>query len=658
MKKIIIFIFSFAIIAFLITFILIRLTNAQIITNKIDNVINVVTSNTKTMDLYGTFDENDIIIDKKNLNIDGIGYDIEIPQISGLINKTVEKNINSSIEQKVYNLINNCIEKVGNYEITTDNSSASYYNYSNFSNVISFSYDFSFDLFDTSSENYDRIAGVHDTIGLNYSLVDGKEIKLEDMFTKTDDAQDVVRIAFNRWAARLEQDRYDGENEPYYDSETGKWFRKEYQYNEEKDIYEEKIVEFIPQVTEYEINKKIQKFMKDENKIFYFSTNRIYFKTDENNIDNYYYIYSIPLEDIANKIVIYDKYITKTSIFEKDDIGAKGLIVGTTTYGNKNYKQTKYESDNYFYDIDVSGFYNASENPYQEFLDNKINDVYQEGKDIINSYKDKASNDKEHAYFVFIQLEPSVCSYNNSFYSIVSIDLGVKVISCDINEKQKYLDNILSKYRYYNLGFYGGIYGYLYSYENEGQEDYMQIDEQTKRYVYNTITGKEIKSVKELFKPGINYEEILISKVYEKFYYLEEPIDTNSLEYEISVSGIELRDAKQNGGYVDYSDIIEYLALEEKKISVLSSSDTRIINDYELENMSLDELNYAYNEIFARHGHDFKNEDYREYFSKFDWYKPIEGKIVSLDELSDVEIENVKLIKLYIDQREAEENNY
>ena len=80
-------------------------------------------------------------------------------------------------------------------------------------------------------------------------------------------------------------------------------------------------------------------------------------------------------------------------------------------------------------------------------------------------------------------------------------------------------------------------------------------------------------------------------------------------------------------------------------------SDTKEITSQDLVGMDYETLNRAYNEIFARHGHDFKSQELKEYFSLFDWYKPIPGKTVTMDELNEYEKYNVELIKKIIDSR-------
>ena len=70
-----------------------------------------------------------------------------------------------------------------------------------------------------------------------------------------------------------------------------------------------------------------------------------------------------------------------------------------------------------------------------------------------------------------------------------------------------------------------------------------------------------------------------------------------------------------------------------------------------LNKLTIDELNIAYNEIFARHGHDFKSEELREHFIGCLWYRPVYGRTVSTAELSDIENQNLNIIRNEINLR-------
>ena len=79
-------------------------------------------------------------------------------------------------------------------------------------------------------------------------------------------------------------------------------------------------------------------------------------------------------------------------------------------------------------------------------------------------------------------------------------------------------------------------------------------------------------------------------------------------------------------------------------------SNEREITSADISGLSKDELNKAYNEIFARYGHDFKSQDLKDYFLSTSWYTPITGKTVSMEELTDIERKNVSIIKNRIDE--------
>jgi hypothetical protein len=60
---------------------------------------------------------------------------------------------------------------------------------------------------------------------------------------------------------------------------------------------------------------------------------------------------------------------------------------------------------------------------------------------------------------------------------------------------------------------------------------------------------------------------------------------------------------------------------------IIADSDTRLLTEDELWAYSRETLRYIRNELLARHGYTFPNEDqgaYREYYSAFDWYKGVE----------------------------------
>ncbi len=53
---------------------------------------------------------------------------------------------------------------------------------------------------------------------------------------------------------------------------------------------------------------------------------------------------------------------------------------------------------------------------------------------------------------------------------------------------------------------------------------------------------------------------------------------------------------------------------------IIPDSDTKLLTDSDIRGLSAKELNYAKNEIYARHGRIFDSKELREYFESKSWY--------------------------------------
>lgn len=79
---------------------------------------------------------------------------------------------------------------------------------------------------------------------------------------------------------------------------------------------------------------------------------------------------------------------------------------------------------------------------------------------------------------------------------------------------------------------------------------------------------------------------------------------------------------------------------------ILPESSQRVYAESELEGMSARDLYIARNEIYARHGRSFQNDDLREHFSQLSWYTPTytpENFDANVT-LSDIELANIDVI--------------
>ncbi len=503
-----------------------------------------VKSNEKTIDLYGTFTENDLVINTIKMTFEGKTNKSDVFQISGLKNKEIENKINSDIVERIKKYLSEANKDEGIY--------CHLYEVANFGNVFSFS-----------------VNNEHGGLwGLNYNLTTGQYLTFEDLFKKNEDLKSIVQKIFYIGMVNKIRDQgmYEGMgyDEPYYDTEKGGWYAKYYWYENNGETRREEIRQYVLPIDEYEIEKYTKKFLKDENKNFCFTPSELIIFFDGES-------YRIPFKEIADSVVIYDKFLTNESIFERDDVGAESLITCTAEYNYGIYKETKYESDNFFYDISIYPDYETKDK-----LTRKA-EVVNQLKDKVNQYKEESIKNKNKAYFLFVEINYNIKN------GVLSTELKEKNIICDISEREKCLEQILNRYRYYNLVMYGTIYSFI-----------------------------------------TNFTEV----------------HNQALDFKVT----ESKESKK------YDSVEESINVDETNDEILPSS-TRKIEASEIADMDYEKLYLAYNEIFARHGHDFKTQKYIDYFSSKSWYSRIEGKVVSLDELSEIEQYNANLLKTTADSK-------
>ena len=81
---------------------------------------------------------------------------------------------------------------------------------------------------------------------------------------------------------------------------------------------------------------------------------------------------------------------------------------------------------------------------------------------------------------------------------------------------------------------------------------------------------------------------------------------------------------------------------------IMPDSSSRLLSESELEGRSAREIRLMVNEIYARNGYTFNNQEYAEYFSQFSWYHPtVPAGEFSEDMLNDVERQNINMISSY-----------
>ncbi len=79
---------------------------------------------------------------------------------------------------------------------------------------------------------------------------------------------------------------------------------------------------------------------------------------------------------------------------------------------------------------------------------------------------------------------------------------------------------------------------------------------------------------------------------------------------------------------------------------IIENSSRELLSEDDIKDLSLQQLNYAKNEIYARHGRKFASKELQDYFNSKDWYNgTVEPEDFSDNMLNDVELANAKLLK-------------
>lgn len=89
---------------------------------------------------------------------------------------------------------------------------------------------------------------------------------------------------------------------------------------------------------------------------------------------------------------------------------------------------------------------------------------------------------------------------------------------------------------------------------------------------------------------------------------------------------------------------------ENKDNYLLPDSICRYLEEKEISGYSHDEIQLMINEIYARHGREFRSQENREYFETMDWYEPVSGKTDEeiVREFNEYEKANVELLSEYL----------
>lgn len=84
---------------------------------------------------------------------------------------------------------------------------------------------------------------------------------------------------------------------------------------------------------------------------------------------------------------------------------------------------------------------------------------------------------------------------------------------------------------------------------------------------------------------------------------------------------------------------------ETQQTGFIPDSSVRLIGDSDIQNMSKDDIQMSINEIYARHGRKFMDENVQAYFDKQSWYQgTVEAKEFDNSVFSDIERKNIQFL--------------
>lgn len=292
-KKLVVLLSSFIVIA-------VMITTALIMTNKAGSFTDVSSGEEKNKSnherVIGTkknqkYNQNDLKIIYQDTNYEGLEY--KTLRINGLKNKEIENKINKELEEIEDEIRKKLVSASGEQENAYLSSNVN----ANYSNILSVTFYGS-----KSDSNY--VPQINIEKFLNYDLTTGNKIKLEDLFLP---GTDIDLYAQNDIYKQKLYDSFSKKNiffNPDY------WQSGELQY-------------VLDEVDEIDFIKQYNKY-KNSKKDFYLTTTGIGISYSKDG--NYGDVY-IKYMDCLDNLVVYTKFLTKESIFERDDIGLKDLYV-------------------------------------------------------------------------------------------------------------------------------------------------------------------------------------------------------------------------------------------------------------------------------------------------------------------------------------------
>ena len=528
-KKLVVLLSSFIVIA-------VMITTALIMTNKAGSFTDVSSGEEKNKSnherVIGTkknqkYNQNDLKIIYQDTNYEGLEY--KTLRINGLKNKEIENKINKELEEIEDEIRKKLVSASGEQENAYLSSNVN----ANYSNILSVT-------FYGSKSDSKYVPQINIEKFLNYDLTTGNKIKLEDLFLP---GTDIDLYAQNDIYKQKLYDSFSKKNiffNPDY------WQSGELQY-------------VLDEVDEIDFIKQYNKY-KNSKKDFYITTTGIgiYYSKDGNYGDVY-----IKYMDCLDNLVVYTKFLTKESIFERDDIGLKDLYVCSSVVdqNDQSVYLIKDLATNLRIDARINVWTSEGYNEL-EFFKNTLAKLKAELIEKKEEYIKIANENKDKYYFVGIVYDINRY-YPKTLLSSYGEDKDIEEDKFIVYEQEKtysvsmqdfsnwFEDKLIQNYtgNRYTLDYQ------LYIPISDEEKAKCDIKEKTSSIIYNLARKTSTSDLSGIFEDEIDYTTP-ISDYLEKYYNIDREKVENMIknhEYAIGAYAITFKSGDIDAA-VDYGN--------------------------------------------------------------------------------------------------------
>lgn len=493
-KKLVVLLSSFIVIA-------VMITTALIMTNKAGSFTDVSSGEEKNKSnherVIGTkknqkYNQNDLKIIYQDTNYEGLEY--KTLRINGLKNKEIENKINKELEEIEDEIRKKLVSASGEQENAYLSSNVN----ANYSNILSVTFYGS-----KSDSNY--VPQINIEKFLNYDLTTGNKIKLEDLFLP---GTDIDLYAQNDIYKQKLHDSFSKKNiffNPDY------WQSGELQY-------------VLDEVDEIDFIKQYNKY-KNSKKDFYLTTTGIGISYSKDG--NYGDVY-IKYMDCLDNLVVYTKFLTKESIFERDDIGLKDLYVCSSVVdqNDQSVYLIKDLATNLRIDARINVWTSEGYNEL-EFFKNTLAKLKAELIEKKEEYIKIANENKDKYYFVGIVYDINRY-YPKTLLSSYGEEKDIEEDKFIVYEQEKtysvsmqdfsnwFEDKLIQNYtgNRYTLDYQ------LYIPISDEEKAKCDIKEKTSSIIYNLARKTSTSDLSGIFEDEIDYTTP-ISDYLEKYYNID-----------------------------------------------------------------------------------------------------------------------------------------